>query len=270
LPIRRSNEARLSSLTQAEYALQPETNFGLHQIELRVGRLCDSLEKVVGTCDPDQALWFECSFKDAFQNISWAVLVVVAADEELGLGAFGQKLIRVVSALRVDGNAEADETLHSGISTAGAQADVGAEGEAGEEDRTVEVVHPVESCENVVLLAEPIIVSAFAEAYTAEVETKDGKAKGREGLHGVIDNFVVHGSAARGVRMTDERGVRGVVAAGVEKGLETTGGAAEIVDRPNLGGSGLGHLLKFIGCVRYPFFMGDTVCWRAWRSTLSN
>lgn len=70
--------------------------------------------------------------------------------------------------------------------------------------------------------------------------------------------------------MADERSVWGVVAAGVEKCFEATGGAAKIVDRTDLGGIRLRHLLQFIGCVRYPFFMGDIVCWRAWRLTLSN
>jgi hypothetical protein len=216
---------------------------------------------VVRARDPDQALWFGRFLKNTFQHVAWSVLVVVSADEELRLNAFRQRLVGVVATLCVYRNAEADETLYSGITTAGAQADVGAEGKAGKQDWSVDVVlQPVESCENVVLLTEPAIVSAFAQAYTAEVEAEDGKTEGREGLHGVIDHFVMHGSAARGVRMADERGVRGVVAASVEKGLETPGGAAEIIDRTDLGGSGLGHLLKFIGCVRYPFFMGYTVC----------
>jgi len=61
-----------------------------------------------------------------------------------------------------------------------------------------------------------IVVGSFAEANAAEVETKDGDAEGGEGLHGVIDDLVVHCAAAGGMRMADQRRVRGVVASSVE------------------------------------------------------
>jgi len=70
--------------------------------------------------------------------------------------------------------------------------------------------------------------------------------------------------------MADKCGVWGVATTGVEEGFEAAGGTAKIVDRTDLGGSGLRHPLQFIGCIRYPFFMGNTVCWSAWRSTQSN
>jgi len=122
------------------------------------------------------------------------------------------------------------------------------------------VFDPVEGCAYIVLFAVTVVMRAFAEAYAAEVEAKDRNAEGREGLHRVIDNFVVHGAAASRMRMADERGVWGVVAASVEERLESAGRTAEIVDRTDLGGCGLGHLLQFIGCLRYSFFMRDTVC----------
>jgi len=79
---------------------------------------------MICTCDPDQTLWFGRSFEDAFHDVAWAVLVVIATDEELWLGAIGQKLVGVVTSFRMDWNAKAYETLYLGISTTGAQADV--------------------------------------------------------------------------------------------------------------------------------------------------
>jgi hypothetical protein len=32
----------------------------------------------------------------------------------------------------------------------------------------------------------------------------------------------------------------------------------------------LRHLLQFIGCARYLFFIDDVVCWRTWRLTRLN
>ena len=115
-----------------------------------------------------------------------------------------------------------------------------------------------------------VVVNAFAKTHSAEVETKDGKAKGREGLHGVVDDFVVHAAAAGWVWMADDCGVRGIVAASVEESLKATGGTVKIVDRTYLGGSDLRPLLQFIGCARHPSFIGDAVCWWTWRLTLSH
>ena len=78
------------------------------------------------------------------------------------------------------------------------------------------MLHPIESSADIVLFSVTVVVRAFAETYAAEVEAKDGNTEGREGLHSVIDNFVMHGATARGMRMADECCVGGVVAASVE------------------------------------------------------
>ena len=76
----------------------------------------------------------------------------------------------------------------------------------------------------------------------------------------MVDDFVVHGAATGRVGMADDCRVGSVFAAGIEEGLKAASGAAKIVDRSYLGGSDLCHLLQFIGCARYPFFMDDAVC----------
>ncbi len=81
---------------------------------------------------------------------------------------------------------------------------------------------------------------AFAEAGSAEVEAQDGQAEGLEGLHGVIDDFVVHGSSAERVRVAEEDGVFCLGRAGVEQGFETASGAGEVLDGSDSGGV---HLL---------------------------
>ena len=59
-------------------------------------------------------------------------------------------------------------------------------------------------------------------------------------LHRVVDDLVVHGSTAGRVWVADQGGKGSVVAAGVEKGFETAGTTAEIVDGADVGGEG-GH-----------------------------
>jgi hypothetical protein len=73
---------------------------------------------------------------------------------------------------------------------------------------------------------------AFAEPGSAEVEAEDGKADAPVGsvqdLHGVIDDFVVKGAAAKRVRVTDESCVAGTGSAVVEEGFEPACGTAQV------------------------------------------
>ena len=174
--------------------------------------------------------------------LAGAVLIVIATDEELRLHAAGEKFVGIVTAFCVSRHAEADQALDPDVAAAGAQADVGAEGEACEEDGTPEVeLQPGECGADVVLLALPVVECAFTEPYATEVEAEYGQSKGGEGLHGVVDDLVVHGSTAGGMGMADERGVGCVVAACVQQCLQTSCGAVEIVDGLNLRGGGLAH-----------------------------
>ena len=124
-------------------------------------------------------------------------------------------------------------------SAAGAQADVGTEGEAGKEDWKVEASgEPVERGKNVVDLAAAFIVHAFAEAGSAEVEAQRGKAEVREGFGRVIDDLVVHGAAAERVRMGDERGIECVRVTGIEERFEVADGTGEVFDGLDVGTEG--------------------------------
>ena len=59
-------------------------------------------------------------------------LVVVSAEEELGLGAVGEEAVSMASTGGVDRQAERDEAADARVSAAGVQAYVRAEGKAGE------------------------------------------------------------------------------------------------------------------------------------------
>ena len=56
----------------------------------------------------------------------------------------------------------------------------------------------------------------------------------------MVDDFVVHGAAAEGMRVGDEDGVGGFGAAGVEEGFKATGGAVEVFDGLDVGAVGCG------------------------------
>ena len=180
--------------------------------------------------------------------VAGAELVAGSADEELGNCAIGEKFVAVVTAFGVNGESEGDGSFDAEVGTNNAQADVGAEGESGEENRQAEIlVEPVESGADVVLLAASVIVPALAEACSAKVEAKDGKAKGVKGLHGMVDDLVVHGSSAERMRVTEEDGVFRAWQAGVEQSLEASDRAGEVIDGAEGGGEVL-HRGPILDC----------------------
>lgn len=189
---------------------------------------------------------------DAREFGDGAELVVVAAEEELWAGAGAEEVVGVVAAGGLDGKAEADAADDARILAAGAQADVGAEGEAGEEDGQAQVFGDPGDCgADVVLFAVPVVEEAFAEADAAEVEAEHGQAEAEEGLGGVVDDLGVHGSAGGRVGVADEGGEGDVGPAGVEEGFEAAGGAAEVGDGLEVrrGCGGGRHSVQFSGWV---------------------
>jgi hypothetical protein len=161
---------------------------------------------------------------------------VVAGDEELGLGAGGQEAVGVVAAGGADGQAETDEAGDAWVSAGGAQADVRAEGEAGEDDRLLEdSVHVGYGGADVFDFAAAFVVDALAEAGAAEVEAQGGDGEVGEGLHRVVDDLVMHGAARGGVGVGYDGGVGDGVEAGVEDGFEAADGAEEVVERADVG-----------------------------------
>lgn len=209
---------------------------------------------MVGARNPDEIFGFAGEGNGGFDLRDGAERVVVAADEELGLGASAEEIVAVIAAFSVDGEAEGDESGDTGIAATGLEADPGAEGESGEKDGAMELaVEPGEGGADVVQFAAAEVVLAFAEPGSAEIEAKDGEAEGLEGLHGVVDDFVVEGAAAQGVRMADEGGEGRRGRADVEQGLKPAGGGAEIVDGAEEGGAGgMGHQVQGTGSAAHP------------------
>jgi len=216
---------------------------------------------VVCAFDPEELFGLGGAGEYGFHDVAGTVYVVIAADKKLGLIAAGKEAVGVVAASGAHGDAESDEAFDARVAAAGAEADVRAEGEAGEEDGLVEAVfYPGEGGFDVILLAAAFVVYAFAEAGAAKVEAEYGNTEGGEGLHGVVDDLVVHGAAAVGVGMADERGEWSVVAAGVEKGFEPAGWTMEVFNRFDMGcvlRAGCGcHGTQFTG-------LADVVFWVA-------
>jgi hypothetical protein len=51
-----------------------------------------------------------------------------------------------------------------------------------------------------------VVVLAFAQPSAAKIESQHGNAAAVKRLGGLVDNFVVHGPAEKGVWMANERG----------------------------------------------------------------
>ncbi len=126
---------------------------------------------MVGAGDHDALAGRRGAFQDFVERFLWAELVVVAAEEELGLGAAWEEAVGVVAAGGADGQAQGDEASDAGIAAGGAEADVGAEGEAGEEDGFGELFgEPGDGGADVFNLAAALVMEAFGEAGAAKVE----------------------------------------------------------------------------------------------------
>ena len=218
--------------SEAEVRGNPGAKSGGHQVEFGLGRAWDAGEEMVCAFDEENLARLRCRDEISFERAAWAELIMVAGDEELGHGTAGrEEVVTVVAAGSADGEAETHETADAGVSAAGAQADVGAEGEAGEEDGQVEAFgEPVECSADIVDFAAAIVVGTFAEAGSTEVETQNGETEVGEGLGGVIDDLVVHCATTEWVWMGDEYSVEGIRLAGVKQGLKATGGAAKVFD----------------------------------------
>ncbi len=103
-----------------------------------------------------------------------------------------------------------------------------AEGEADDQDgQCVALVQPVEGCAHIVALAAALVMLAFAESGAAEVEAQRGQAERLHRLGRAVDDLVVHGAAAHGVRMADERGVSRIRLSFDEERFQAAGGAGD-------------------------------------------
>ena len=90
-------------------------------------------------------------------------------------------------------------------------------------------IEPAESGSYILDFAFTVIVFAFAQSRSAEVEAQHGKSKAAQRLHCVEYDFIVKRSTEQRMRMADYRCVRRIVCSRIQKSLEATkkrGGAA--------------------------------------------
>ena len=174
----------------------------LHQVELRGGGRRDSLEEVVGAGYGNDLLGARGGGENTSEGFGGGEVVMVAGDEELGLCAGGQELVRVAAARGRDGEPEADQAGDAWIASASAKSNIGAEREAGKQDRfSVQCMQVSESGSDVIDFAAGLVMLPLGESGSAEVEAQHGQVERGEGLHRVVDDFVVHGSTEQRMRV---------------------------------------------------------------------
>ena len=62
----------------------------------------------------------------------------------------------------------------------------------------------------------------------------------------MIDNFVVHGTPAFWMGMTDQYGIGGIASSRVENGFEAACGSAKVIDGDNLRDIFVSHFYDFM------------------------
>src|SRR5487761_1667954 len=129
---------------------------------------------MVRAFDPDELLRVCRGCDDGLNRCDRAISIMVAADEELWLPALWQIGIGIFATLRLNRQPQRNQAGYPWIAAAGPH-------------------------------ANSLVMRALAEAGAAKVEAQHRKAEPVQGLHGVVDNLVVHGSAAQGVGMADQR-----------------------------------------------------------------
>ena len=204
--------------------LEPAGERGLHRFQV-------TGKKVIGAGEEHETFGIGSGSGYLRQLGGRGELVAVAAEKKLGDVAALQARIAVMMAAGLSGQAERGESAEIWTNlrvTTGLEGHGRAETEAnGDEGALVFVFKPTESGEHVAGF-RATVVRALAEARAAEVEAEDGKAKAPlrivEGLHGVVNNFVVQIATVEGVRVADERGKRSVGSAFVQQGFETACG----------------------------------------------
>lgn len=149
------------------------------------------------------------------------VLIVCAAHKQFWLGTALKELIGINTPFHRNRSSQRDQALHSIMGARGTQAGGRAEGEAAEENRQMELrVQPVKGCASVLNFTPALVMPAFAKSGAPKVEAQHRKAKVAYCLHGMKDNFVMHGAAKKRMRMTDQSRVGCIRLALVQQGFE--------------------------------------------------
>ncbi len=100
---------------------------------------------------------------DRLDRCPWTINVFAAADKEFWLRTAGKKIIVIIPPFGMNRKTQGNDSLDPRLSTTGAQADIRAEREAGEEDgQAIPAIQPVQGREHVVYLSAAIVVLAFA------------------------------------------------------------------------------------------------------------
>src|ERR1035437_1572603 len=155
------------------------------------------------------------------QRILRAVLIVVAADEELGFGAVPQERKRVKASIGFDRRTDRDDCANVTVGTRSSQTRGRSEGEPGEDDGQRELMlQPSQRGLHIGYLAASLVVLASAQAGAAKVEAQHGKAERVQCLHGVKNDLVVHGPASQRVRMAHQSGMGRGGRSHIEQGFQ--------------------------------------------------
>src|SRR5690349_10714517 len=121
-----------------------------------------------------------------FQALGRAVLVARSADKKFWLGTVCQVLVNVSAAFHAHRRAQRYQPNHALIVTSDAKARRRAKRKSTEDDRKGKSgFNPVERGADVLLLAMPAIVLAFAHSRAAEVEAQHREPEPAQRLHGV-------------------------------------------------------------------------------------
>ena len=139
---------------------------------------------------------------DFLQRVVRAVLVVVAADEELRFCALPQERERKEASIGLDRRAKRNQCANVRIGTRSAQPSGRTKGKTDEDDGQRELIfQPSQRGLYVGNFTAPLVVPACAQARTAKVEAQHRKAERVQSLHGVKDHLVVHRATAQRMRM---------------------------------------------------------------------
>src|ERR1022692_265472 len=135
---------------------------------------------------------------DSLQRILRAVLIVVAADEELRFSAIAEERERIEVSIGFDRRADRNQRANVRVGTRSSQTRGRSEGEPGEDDGQRELMlQPPQRGLHVSYLTASLVVLAGAQAGAAKVEAQHGKAERVQCLHGVKNDLVVHGPAMK-------------------------------------------------------------------------
>src|SRR2546430_1973231 len=155
---------------------------------------------MIGAGQEHQAARLSGSRNNALKLLGRGELVAISAEKQLGLTATLEKGVVVLTALRVGGQTKRRQRFNLGAGTACQQRHGCPKAEPCHQQWPAELaLKPVDCGGNVLRLCLAVML-AFAEASAAEVEAQNRQGQSElrriQGLHRVVNDFVVEGTAA--------------------------------------------------------------------------